>query len=129
VECKLRCVNFRRVLDSRRAFRPAFRVPGISDDCYRSDCDRFGNTSERRRELCVHLGAPGSTGNKSGSADDKPEGTWERRLQAWEHLEGPATSLGAPRITVEQSRKNNFFLGNAADSPRNHRYFLSFNDF
>jgi hypothetical protein len=38
-----------------------------------------------------------------------------------------ATSLGAPRITVEQSGKNIFF-GNAAGAPRNHSYYLSFND-
>ena len=31
-ECKLRSVNFRRVSDPRRAFRPAFRVTGISDN-------------------------------------------------------------------------------------------------
>ena len=32
VECKLRCVNFRRVSDCRRAFRPAFGVTEISVD-------------------------------------------------------------------------------------------------
>jgi hypothetical protein len=32
VECKLRSINFSRVLDSKRAFQPAFRVTGISDD-------------------------------------------------------------------------------------------------
>jgi len=31
-ECKLRCINFRRVSDPRRAFRPAFGVTEISDD-------------------------------------------------------------------------------------------------
>jgi len=70
VECKLRSVNFRRVSDPGRVFRQAFRVTGISDDRYRSnwdlwwliqeyngsDCDKFGSTSERRRELWVHLG-------------------------------------------------------------------------
>jgi len=45
----------------------------------------------------------------------------------WEHLGVPATSLGAPRITVEQSGKNIFF-GNAAGGPGNHSYYLSFND-
>ena len=38
-------------------------------------------------------------------------------------------SLGAPRITVEQSGKNNIFFGNAAGAPGNHSYYLSFNDF
>jgi len=69
VECKLRSVNFRRVSDPTRAFRPAFRVTGISDDWYssnwdlwwrvkedhKSDCDKFGNTLERLREVWVHL--------------------------------------------------------------------------
>jgi len=65
----------------------------------------FENTLERWRELWVHLGAPGSTGDKSGSAsdrpgsvkdksgsvdvkpgsaDDKPGSTWERQQQASE---------------------------------------------
>jgi hypothetical protein len=35
VECKLKCVNFRRVSDSRSTLLPAFRVTGISDDYYR----------------------------------------------------------------------------------------------
>jgi len=30
-----------------------------------SNCAKFGNTSERRRELSEHLGAPGSAGDKS----------------------------------------------------------------
>jgi len=49
------------------------------------------------------------------------QSNWERRRQAWEHLGAlvtnlrvPATSLRAPRITVEQSGKNNIFFGNAA---------------
>jgi len=36
VECILRSVNFRGVSDPRRAFQPAMRVTGISDDWYRS---------------------------------------------------------------------------------------------
>jgi len=39
------------------------------------------------------------------------------------------TSLGAPRIAVEQSRNNNIFFGNAAGAPGNRSYYLSFNDF
>jgi hypothetical protein len=37
MECKLGSVNFRRVLDSRRVFRQAFRVTGISDNMYWSN--------------------------------------------------------------------------------------------
>jgi len=46
-----------------------------------------------------------------------------------ESLGAPTTSLGAPRITVEQSGKNNVFFGNAAGAPGNHSYYQSFNDF
>ena len=60
---------------------------------------------------------------------------WERQQQAQKHLEvtatnlgAPATCQGAPRITVEQSGKNNIFFGNAAGAPGNHSYYLSFND-
>jgi hypothetical protein len=63
--------------------------------------------------IVISLGTPRSAGENIGCT--------------WEHLEAPATSLGAPRITVEQSRKNIFF-GNAAGAPGNHSYYLSFND-
>jgi len=44
-------------------------------------------------------------------------------------LGAPATTLGAPRMTVEQSGKNNIFIGNAAGVGGNHSYDISFNDF
>jgi len=47
----------------------------------------------------------------------------------WEHMGAPVTTLGAPRITVEQTQKNNIFFGNAVGVPGNHSYYLSFNDF
>ena len=50
MECKLRSVNFRRVSDPRRAFRPAFGVTGISDDWY-------GSTMGA---VVKSLGAPGT---------------------------------------------------------------------
>ena len=50
MECKLRSINFRRVSDPRRAFRPAFGVTGISDD-------RFGST---KGVVVKSLGAPGT---------------------------------------------------------------------
>jgi len=71
----------------------------------------IGNTSEHRRELSVHL----------------------RTLAAC--LGVPTTSLGAPvtclgalQITVEQSGKN-IICGNTAGAPRNHSYYLLFNNF
>jgi len=45
----------------------------------------------------VHLAVPGSTDDKSGCADDK--------------IRAPATSLGAPQITVEQFGKTSSSLG------------------
>ena len=104
VECKLRWVNFRRVWDPRRAFRPAFRVPEISDDWY----------SSTMGVIVISLEAPRSAG--------------ENVRCTWEHLGAPATSLGAPQITVDQSGKNNIFFGNAAGAPGNHSYYLSFNN-
>jgi hypothetical protein len=41
----------------------------------------------------------------------------------------PVTSLGAPRITVEQSGSKNIFCSNAAGVPGNHSYYLLLNDF
>jgi len=101
VECKLRCVNFRRVSDPRRALLPAFRVTGISDDWYRST---MGVT-------VIGLGTPRSAGENIGCIWAHQRHAWERRGQSWEHLRVPATSLGAPRITVEQSGKTTFSLG------------------
>jgi len=85
VECKLRCVNFRRVSDHRRAFWLAFRVTGIPDDWYRSTMgvivitletpwsagENFGCTWE-------HVGAPGSAGDQPRSADDKSGGAGDK---------------------------------------------------
>jgi len=49
-----------------------------------SDCEQFGNASERRRELWVNLGASGSAGDKPGSADDKPGSTSNHSRAVWE---------------------------------------------
>jgi hypothetical protein len=42
------------------------------------------------------------------------------------NLGAPATWLGAPRITVEQSGRNNIFFGNAAGVPGNYSYCIQF---
>jgi len=115
VECKLRCVNFRRVSDPRKAFLRAFRVTGISDDWYRSTMgviviglgtpqsagENFGCAWEHPGMPATSLGAlttslrtHGSASNKSGSADDKAGSTCERRRQVWELLESQLSSLG-----------------------------------
>jgi len=118
VECKLRCDNFRRVSDPRRAFLPALRVTGISDDWYRST---IGVT-------VIGLGTPPSAGANFRCTWEHRQQAWECRGHSWEHLGAPAsslgapatslgapaTSLGAPRITVEQSEKDIILFGNAA---------------
>jgi len=125
VECKLRCVNFRRVSDPGRAFRPAFRVTGISDDWYKSTMGVIvislgtpRSSGENFRCTWEHLGAPATS-----------QGAPMTSLRApMMSLGAPATSLGAPPITVEQSGKNNVFFGNTAGAPENHSYYLSFNN-
>jgi len=126
VECKLRCINVRRVSDPRRAFRPAFGVTGISDHWYmstmgvigislrtpRSAGENFGCTWEHLGALATRLGVP-MTGLGAQMTS----------------LGAPMTSLGAPRITVKQSGKNDIFFGNVAGEPGNHSYYLSFNNF
>jgi len=112
VECKLRCVNFRRVSEPRRAFLPAFRLLGISDDWYRSSMG----------VIVRRLGTPRNAGENFGCTWEHRQQVRERRGESWEHL-------GTPWITVEQSGKNNVFFGNAAGAPGNHSYYLLFNDF
>jgi len=72
MECKLGCVNFRRISDPRWAFLPAFRVTGIFDDWYRSTMGvivigwrtlwsakkNFGYTLEHLEAPRTRLGAP-----------------------------------------------------------------------
>jgi len=118
VECKLRCINFRRVSDPRRAFWPAFGVTEISDDQYRSTMG----------VIVISLGTPWSAGENFGC-------TWEHLGVLVTSLGVPtrslgalATCLGASRITVEQSGQNKIFFGNAAGAPGNHTYYLLFNN-
>ena len=76
MECKHRRVNFRRVSDRRRAFRPAFGVTGISDDWYRSGLG----------VIVLSLRTPRSAGENIGCTQ--------------EHLGAQATSLGVPTISL-----------------------------
>ena len=70
MECKLRCVNFRRVSDPWRAFLPAFRVTGST-----------GNK-------------PDSADNKPGSIWERRGQTWDHRREVWEHLKSQQSSMG-----------------------------------
>jgi len=73
VECKIRCINFRRVLDPRRAFLPALRVTGSANDKPGSADDKPGSTWEHvgapvtnLGALATSLGAPQITIEQSG---------------------------------------------------------------
>jgi len=119
MECKLRCVNFRRVSDPRRAFRPTFRVTGISHDWYRSTMgvivislrtprsagENFGITWERRRQVWERRRQVWErrrqVWERRRQVWERRQQAWERRRQAWErrrevseHLESQYSSLG-----------------------------------
>ena len=115
VESKLRCINIRRVSDHRSAFRPGFRVTGISDYWYRNAMGVIVESlrtprSARENFGCPweHLGVPARTLGALTTTLGAPTTT----------LGAPATSLGAPRIPAEQSGKNIIFFRNAAGAPR-----------
>ena len=142
MECKLRCVNFRRVSHPRRAFLPAFRVTGTSDDWYRSTMgvivgglgtprrtgETFGCTWEHLRAPATSLGAPMTSPGAPGSAGHEAGSAGDMSGSAGDIWRSTATSLGAPRNAVEQYGKN-IFVGNTAHAPGNHSYYLSFNDY
>ena len=143
MECKLRCVNFRRVSDTRREFRPAFTVTGIPDDWYRramgviviclrtpwSAGENFGCTWEHLGALATSLGAP-----VTGLGASKTSlGAWMSSLGArMTSLGAPGSASNKPRSPTNHSEavwENEIFFGNGAGAPRNHSYYLSFNDF
>ena len=76
MECKLRCINFRRVWNPRRTFQLAFGVTEISDDWYKCIMG----------VIMLSLGTPQSAGENFGCT--------------CEHLGGPATSLGEPTTSA-----------------------------
>ena len=118
MQCKLRCVNFRRVSDPRRAFQPAFGVTEISDDWYRSTVEVIVTSMETPRSARENFACTweylGVVQTKLG-AQATSLGAPTARLGA------PATSQGAPQIIVDQSGKNIF--GNAAGALGNHSYY------
>jgi len=68
VECKLRCVNFRRVSDTRREFLPAVRVTGSADFKPGSTWERWGHTWERQQHAREHLESQQSSLGKTTSS-------------------------------------------------------------
>ena len=91
MECKHRCVNFRRVSDPGRAFLPTIRVTGSTGDKPGSADDKPGSADDKPGSTDDKPGSaddkPGSADDKPGSADDKPGSTRARRRHVWEHLE------------------------------------------
>jgi hypothetical protein len=67
VECKLRCVNFRRVSDHGKAFQLPFGVTGIPDDWFRSS---MGVT-------VISLKSPETASDKAGSTAIHSKVVWE----------------------------------------------------
>jgi hypothetical protein len=113
VECKLRCINFRRVSDTRRAFLLGFVVTGISDNCHSSTItviaiDLGSPLSARGNFECigVPLGVPATS--------------------QW----APTTSLEASGSTSNNSKqlgRHNIISRNSAGASANHRYYLPLN--
>jgi len=101
VECKLRWVNLRRISDPRREFRPAFRLTGISDDCYRSTMGVITISSRTPRSAgenfgCTreHLGAPASSLVVPLTSLGVPMTSWG----------APTMGLGAPGSTTNHCK-------------------------
>jgi hypothetical protein len=85
MECKLKCINFRRVLDLRRAVLQAFRVTGNSNHCERSTMGVGVNGGDHMEAPDRTLGPPGWTGDKARSTKDNLGSTWEHQGQVAKH--------------------------------------------
>jgi len=100
--------------------------------------------SQTRLDLCSGpLDAAGSTGEKSALTwvvwwqPGEPLWVWTTRLGMivtslgvlMTHLGMLVRGRGAPQLTEEQSGKHNIMFWNTAVAPRNHRYYLLFNEF
>jgi len=59
-------------------------VPNTIQQYHGGAYEKFGNTTERWRELWVHLGAPGSAGEKSGCTSNHSRAVWEKQHPLWE---------------------------------------------
>ena len=83
MEWKLRYGKFRKVLDPRRSFRPAFGVTGIGHVWYRCTVGVivicFGSLRSTRENFR-------NAGITSESAANMPGSTWRSRPLTWKHL-------------------------------------------
>jgi hypothetical protein len=107
VECKLICVNFRRVSDRRRVFLLAFRVTGSTDDKPGSTWECWCQVRECVRQVCEC---------RRQARECQPQDL-EHRPQTCEHVKlllcslGKSSSLGMLLVCLEI-----------------YSYYLSFND-
>ena len=126
--------------DGSSETRQHWRIDGYGSGFGPPRCSRSGfwkGLDTNRTVLAVRSRTPGvvpgpvanTTGDQPGSADDKPESTWEHLGAPATNMGALATCLGAHQITVVESWKNNICFGNAADAHGNHSYYFSFNDF
>jgi len=88
----------------------------------------FRCTWEQWQRLWVDIGALVTTRGTSGSTDNMPESANNKPSRAGNNLCASVTSLGAPQITSEQTGKYNIICGNTTVAPRNHSYYLWYND-
>jgi len=88
-----------------------WKPPGVSERMWSVNLDAsISGVSDPRRAFLPAFRVTGSADDKPGSTWERRRQAWERRRQAWEHLGAPATNLGAPvtclgvpRITVMYS--------------------------
>jgi hypothetical protein len=95
VECKLRSVNFRRALDSRRVFQSALGVTGISHDAYRSTME----------VIVISLGIHRSNGEKIGCS-------WEC---CWTNVGITSKLWAMPRFSWIFIQRTAGVIGNSPD--------------
>jgi len=91
--------------------------------------ENFGCTWEHLGALATSLGAPVT----SLGASKTSLGAWTPSLGArMTNLGAPGSASNKPRSPSNPSEavwENEIFFGNGAGAPRNHSYYLSFNDF
>ena len=93
MECKLRSVNFRRVSNPGRVFRPTFGITGISDDWYKSTMGVIVMSLRTHQCTRENFGALGST-------RERWQQVWEQLESQWSSL-GKTSSLETPMVCLE----------------------------
>ena len=113
MEGKLRCVNFRRVIDHRKAFRPVVGITVISDNWYRS-------TTE---VIVTSWTTPRSTGENVGCTREHMEVPAQSLVSLVTTIGELTTSLDTLGSTSNHCKadcENDIFFRNIAHAPGNH---------